>query len=186
MQTTQIQPTETPTRAVSQPRDPRGDRGLLSALSVAAGRRAAGAARRQRAAGLRAAGGRDRDRPDARPRAGPGAGHAQLLSLLPPGQAQRQVQGVDVPFDQLLVLRGRGADGLPGPEARHSARRDHRRRPRDVAARRMPGGLRLRPGHARERYAVQDHDPREDRCVCGDGPGPKHRKWMQTDSKIQT
>ena len=45
-----------------------------------------------------------------------------------------------------------------------------RRRSRDLAARRMSRGLRLRPGHARERYAVQDHDPREDRCVCGDGP----------------
>ena len=35
----------------------------------------------------------------------------------------------------------------------HSAWRDDRRRPRDVAAGRMSGGLRLRPGDAGERYA---------------------------------
>ena len=33
-------------------------------------------------------------------------------------------------------------------------RRDHQRRPRDLAAGRMPRGLRLRPCHARERYAL--------------------------------
>ena len=38
-----------------------------------------------------------------------------------------------------------------------------------LAARRMSRGLRLRPGHAGERHAVQEHDQREDRCLRGDG-----------------
>ena len=55
--------------------------------------------------------------------------------FFPQDKPLRQVQGVDVPFDQLLVLRGRDADGLPGPKAGHSARRDHRRRSRDACCR---------------------------------------------------
>ena len=38
-----------------------------------------------------------------------------------------------------------------------------------LVVRRVPRGLRLRPGHAGERDAVQEHDEREDRRVRGDG-----------------
>ncbi len=46
--------------------------------------------------------------------------------FFPARQAGRQVQGMDVPLDQLFLLRRRSVDRLPGREAGHPPRRDDR------------------------------------------------------------
>ena len=66
--------------------------------------------------------------------------------------------GLGLPLDQLRAARRRGNARPPVPQGRHSAGRNHARRPADARVRRVPRGLRIRALHAGRQDAAQESD----------------------------